>query len=304
LAQIGAERAWARTTGAGVRIGIVDTGVDLGHEDLTGKIVAATDCIGSLGNPANCQGSGQDDQGHGTHVAGIAAAYKDNGKGGAGVAPDAELVVAKVLSSTGAATTEDVIAGIRWVVDHGARVVNLSLSDPGLTIAPLRPSTQLQEGIDYAWTHGSVPVLAAGYSERRVVAGNRSTAGDRNAIVVGATGADDRVTKYSPPMGAARFAVLAPGGSGSDQSSGVLSTFWVAERPNTYRFMAGTSMAAPYVSGAIALLLAEGYNPLGAVQRLMVTANPAVDCGMGSPSCYGRIDVAEATAGPVQPSTR
>ena len=70
MARIGAEAAWTRTTGAGVRIVIVDTGVDLEHEDLGGKVVASASCVGSGGDPAKCQGSAQDDQGHGTHVSG------------------------------------------------------------------------------------------------------------------------------------------------------------------------------------------------------------------------------------------
>src|SRR5438445_8121135 len=73
LARIGAEKAWARTTGAGVRIGIVDTGVDLGHEDLAGRVAESISCIGSGGDAAKCRGSAQDDQGHGTHVSGIVA---------------------------------------------------------------------------------------------------------------------------------------------------------------------------------------------------------------------------------------
>src|SRR5207248_308702 len=79
LAQVGAPQAWARTTGAGVRIGVVDTGVDIAHEDLAGKVVAATGCIGAAGVAARCSGSGQDDNGHGTHVAGIVAAVRGNG---------------------------------------------------------------------------------------------------------------------------------------------------------------------------------------------------------------------------------
>src|SRR5256885_10423547 len=100
LAQVGAPQAWARTTGAGVRIGIVDTGVDLAHEDLAGKIMAATTCIGTAGDPARCAGTGADDNGHGTHVAGIAAAVRGNGVGIAGIAPDADLVVAKVVTAS------------------------------------------------------------------------------------------------------------------------------------------------------------------------------------------------------------
>ena len=99
--RIGAEAAWTRTTGAGIRIGIVDTGIDLEHEDLAGKVVESTSCVGSGGDQAKCKGSAQDDQGHGTHVGGIAAASKDNGKGIAGVAPDAQLVIAKAMNAQG-----------------------------------------------------------------------------------------------------------------------------------------------------------------------------------------------------------
>ena len=164
LGRIGAEKAWGRTTGAGVRIGIVDTGADLNHEDLAGKVVESVSCVGSGGDQAKCKGSAQDDQGHGTHVAGIAAAVKDNGKGIAGVAPDAQLVVAKVLSSQGTGQGADVIGGIKWVVDHGARVVNLSLGDPAQVVNAVISENELKEGVDYAWSHGAIPVLAAGNS--------------------------------------------------------------------------------------------------------------------------------------------
>ena len=304
LAQVGAPQAWARTTGAGVRIGIVDTGVDLAHEDLAGKIVASTNCIGAAGTPARCSGSGQDDNGHGTHVAGIAAAVRGNGVGIAGIAPDAQLVVAKVVPASGPATVADVVAGIKWVVDHGARVVNLSLDDPSMTFVGLQ-ATAIQEGLDYAWTRGAVPVLAAG-SPRRLGIGLGSRS-DRNlnAVVVGATTAAGRMAATSPPTGSARLAVLAPGGNGgTNPATDVLSTFWAAGRHDAYEARGGTSAAAAYTSGALALLMAEGYNALGAVERLLSTADGTVACGQGSPDCYGRIDVAAATAGPVEQSSR
>ncbi len=283
LTQVGAPDAWARTTGAGVRIGIVDTGVDFAHEDLAGKVVAHTSCLGAAGDPARCGGSGEDDNGHGTHVAGVAAALRGNGRGIAGIAPDAQLVVAKVVTVSGAATVADVVAGIKWVVDHGARVVNLSLDDPDMTFAAIDGSA-IREGIDYAWTRGAVPVFSAGSPARlglgRGLGLGRHSDRDLNAVIAGATGADGRMSPSSPPTGDARLAVLAPGGS------------------------AGTDPAAAYVSGAIALLLAEGYNGLGAVDRLLETADGTVHCGEGSPDCYGRIDVAAATSGPVQQSAR
>ena len=306
LAQVGAPEAWARTTGAGVRIGIVDTGVDIGHEDLAGKVVASTSCLGAAGDPARCSGRGQDDNGHGTHVAGIAAAVRGNGLGIAGIAPDADLVVAKVVTASGAAAVPDVVAGIEWVVDHGARVVNLSLDSPAMTFAGVQADA-IAEGLDYAWSQGVIPVLSAGSPRRLGVGlGSRSDR-DLNAVVAAATGADGHMTPSSEPTGDARFAVLAPGGSGAaggDAATEVLSTFWEAGRHDAYEARGGPSAAAAYVSGALALLLAEGYNGLGAVERLLQSADGTVPCGESSPDCYGRIDVAAATAGPVQQSSR
>jgi subtilisin family serine protease len=297
LQKIGAPAAWAATTGAGVRIGIVDTGIDLNHEDLAGKVVAGTSCIGSAGDPARCAGSAQDEQGHGTHVAGIAAAIKDNHVGIAGVAPSAELVVAKVLGPAGSGTTEDINAGIRWVVDHGARVVNLSLGDPNYLITSLR-GTPLSEGIEYAWTHGTIPVVASGNTNPGGlgVLGS-SDYGSMNAIVVGATGPADQVAPYSSPLGNAKWSIMAPGGiGGHTPATDILSTIWKAGQHNQYAALAGTSMAAPHVTGAVALLLAQGYGQQAAVDRLLASADHAVSCGgaLGG-NCAGRLDVGRAT---------
>jgi subtilisin family serine protease len=297
LQKIGAPAAWQHTTGTGVRIGIVDTGVDLTHEDLAGKIVAHTSCIGANGDPAKCAGSGQDEQGHGTHVAGIAAAWKDNHAGVAGVAPDAELVVAKVLGASGAGTTEDINAGIRWVVDHGAKVVNLSLGDPNYLITSLQ-GTPLSVGIDYAWSHGAIPVLASGNTNPfgLNVLGS-SQYGALNAVVVGATGPSDRVAPYSSPLGNAKWSIVAPGGAGGGTAAtDILSSIWKDGAHNQYAALAGTSMAAPHVTGALALLLGEGYNQQAAVDRLLTTADRSVSCGLNSSGCAGRLDVAKATS--------
>jgi subtilisin family serine protease len=303
LAQVGVPDAWTRTTGAGVRIGIVDTGVDIAHEDLAGKVVAHTSCLGAAGDAARCGGSGEDDNGHGTYVAGIAAAVRGNGRGIAGVAPDAELVVAKVMTGSGVATVADVVAGMKWVVDHGARVVNLSLDDPSMTFGGVGRSA-IREGIDYAWSRGAVPVLSAGTPGRLGLGLAPASDRELNAVVVGATSADGRMSPSSPPTGDARLAVLAPGGSAGTPAGAVLSTFWAPGRHDAYRAGAGTTAAAAHASGAIALLLAEGYNGVGAVERLLSTSDGTVHCGEGSPDCYGRIDVAAATSGPVQPSSR
>jgi len=196
------------------------------------------------------------------------------------------------------------VAGIKGVVDHCARVVNLSIESPAMTFAGVKADA-VREGLDYAWTRGAVPVLSAGSPRRLGIGlGSRSDR-DLNAVVAGATGADGRMVASSPPTGDARLAVLAPGGSGgTDPATAVLSTFWEAGRHDAYEARGGPSAAAAYVSGALALLLAEGYNALGAVERLLSSADGTVACGEGSPDCYGRIDVAPATAGPVQQSSR
>ena len=297
LVRIGAEKAWTRTTGAGVRIGIVDTGVDLNHEDLAGKVVDSISCVGSGGDAAKCKGSAQDDQGHGTHVSGIAAATKDNGLGIAGVAPDAQLVVAKVLGSQGTGQGSDVIGGIKWVVDHGAKVVNLSLGDPAQLVGALISENELKEGVDYAWSHGAIPVIAAGNSNTGGLGLEGSNYGDMNAVIVGATGPDDKPASYSTSTGGAKWAVVAPGGAAdSKKADDIYSTFWISGQKNAYTYLAGTSMAAPHVTGAIALLLAEGYNQQAAVNRLLETVDKGIGCEANSQTCKGRINVDSATA--------
>jgi len=295
LTRIGAPAAWTKGTGGNVRIGIVDTGVDLTHEDLAGQVVASTNCIGSKGDASKCTGNGQDDQGHGTHVAGIAAAAKDNGKGIAGVAPGARLVVAKALDAAGSGTTEDINAGIRWVVDHGARVVSLSLGGDFVIDSLL--GTSLKEGIQYAWSRGAVPVLASGNSNLLGLGLLGSAQyGTLPAIVVGATGPDDRVAGYSSPLGNARWALVAPGGAGTVEAANVLSTFWVSGQSNQYKALAGTSMATPHVAGTVALLLGQGLTPLAAVTRILATADKGIRCGslLGS-TCAGRLNAGAAT---------
>jgi thermitase len=296
LAKIGAEAAWTRTTGAGVRIGIVDTGIDLEHEDLAGKVVESINCVGSSGDQAKCNGSAQDDQGHGTHVGGIAAASKDNEKGIAGVAPDAQLVVAKVMNAQGTGAGSDVTAGIKWVVDHGAKVVNLSLGDPAQPITALISENELKEGVEYAWSKGAIAVIASGNSGTGLgIEG--ANFGDMNAIVVGATGPDDTAATYSTSTGEAKWAVAAPGGAAdqSKKANDIFSTFWIKGQKNSYGYQAGTSMAAPHVAGAVALLLAQGYSPADAVARLLDTADHGVGCESTSSTCRGRINVDKAT---------
>ena len=286
LKQVGAPEAWQRATGKDVLIGVVDTGVESSHPDLAGKVVASATC---LGGPCH-DGTGEDDNSHGTEVAGIAAAVTGNGKGIAGVAPDAKLLVAKSLDSTGAGRVDDINAGIRWVVDHGARVVNLSLGDPDFLLTSM-VGTPLRPGIEYAWNRGAVPVLASGNYRMGVVDTGASNYGDLNALVVAATDRRDDVPRYSSAIGNAKWGLAAPGGAGvpGGPDNNIITT----GLGGTYEAVAGTSAAAPHVSGAVAVLLSLGLSPTAAVQRVLSTLDRGTDCGSG---CQGRLDLEAAVA--------
>ncbi|MEA2932812.1 MAG: hypothetical protein QOI56_1597 [Actinomycetota bacterium] len=280
LEQIGAPQAWTVTRGVGAVIGIVDSGVEASHPDLAGKVALTADCVGRT---VCADGLGATDpDGHGTLVAGVAAAGTDNGRGVAGVAPDARLVVAKVLDPTGAGQAQDINLGIRWVVDHGARVVNISVGDPGASASA--SGSPLRAGIEYAWSKGAVPVLAAG----NYGGSTSENYGTLNALVVGATDRTGAVAGYSSAIGNAKWGLVAPGGAGvPGPDDNVIST----TSGGGYAASSGTSMAVPHVSGAVALLLAQGLNPTAAVSRLLGTLDK-VPCGGG---CRGRLNVAAAT---------
>ena len=285
LAQIKAAGAWSRGgTGAGATIAIVDTGIDLGHPDLSSKLVTGADFAGDQ----SCS-PGQDREGHGTHVAGIAAAATNNGVGGAGAAPDANLMPVRVLDSTGSGTTENVNAGIRWAADHGAQVINLSLAD-GIPIGdvysvPLPADIDnTAAAVDYAWSRGAVVVGAAGNSSFPLCSYPAASA---KAVCVAATDRDGFASSYSNfsavPNGTA---VRAPGGDGSGcGDNDVWSTYWPGAADDTcgakgYEPLAGTSMAAPFVSGVAAMLRAGG-----------LTNQQTVDCLKNTSSNGGSYDV-------------
>jgi len=151
----------------------------------------------------------------------------------------------------------------------------------------------MRDGIEYAWAHGAVPVVASGNTNLLGLGLGSSNYGDLNAIVVGATTPDDTVSDYSSPIGSAKWGILAPGGAGDgNPAHDIYSTFWEKGKANSYKALAGTSMATPHVVGAVALLLAEGLTQQQAVDRLISTADSKVACD----SCKGRLDIAKATA--------
>jgi len=304
LSAIGAPSAWSYGTGAGVRIGIVDTGVDLAQQDLQGKVVAQTAIVSSPSPGCAQPTSAQDDNGHGTHVAGIAAATGAHGT--EGVAPGASLVVAKVLDCQGSGTYQDVIAGINWAVSQGAKVINLSVGDAGTGLVDQSQVTgnPLASALQAAWNAGAIGVVAAGNNSNGVLGLGQANFSGIPAVVVAATGPNNAVASYSNTIDSAQWGVAAPGGDdpngpttpacGANDTAEILSTYWTAADPvGCYATDEGTSMATPFVSGTLALLLGRGLSPSQAVQALLSTANHSVTCGT---DCSGLVNAQAAMA--------
>ncbi len=224
LQNIRAPQGWDLTTGsAAVTIAIVDTGVDYGHPDLAGKLVAGYDFVNNDNNP-------QDDNGHGTHVAGIAAALSNNGTGVAGVSWGARIMPVKVLNAGAGGTYADTAAGVVWAVDHGAQVINLSLGGTG-------PSAVLEDAIRYAHGKGALVVAAAGNAGANFVL---YPARYPNVIAVARTDSADHWSgsNYGPEVD-----LSAPG-------SAIYSTVI-----GGYDTRSGSSMSTGFVSGLAAILM-------------------------------------------------
>ena len=315
--QVHAPKAWAKSRGAGQLIAIVDSGVDRAHPDLDGKIAGGVTFIECANRPDGCGNGGWRSGGpaagapdpHGTHVAGIAAAETDNGIGVAGVAPAAKILAVKVLGEEGG-SFEDIAAGIRWSVDHGADVINLSLSaDPGvqaLTYTGL--IGDVQEAIHYARARNVVVVAAAGNDFVAPLC--NTPAFDDGALCVVATDPNELKASYSnfgvkPELDV----VAAPGGSGTlFCEDDVISTVPLAAENGFcedelgtpgYDFYAGTSMSTPHVAGVAALLRAQGKSADKTMEQLKATARtPGVETrGTYTPVYgYGIVDAAAAVA--------
>lgn len=293
LRRIGADAAWKVSRGAGVLIAIIDTGVDLEHPDLAGKVVPGLSLAG--GGPPD------DTHGHGTLIAGIAAASTGNGEGIASVAPDAGILPVRVFDQGGSATSSRVARAIRFAVDAAAArrsrlVLNLSFVGPSQALSlpgsepanPIFGNEAVKRAIADAAGSGAVVVTAAGNEGVAQTAFNAPRG--RGIITVGASDQKDGCapfTNYGPGLD-----ILAPG-------TDIVSTYWNrAQNRSGYAFADGTSMAVPFVSGAAALLLATGLSNVQAVDRILTTASgPGVSC-RGEQTRYKVLDVAAALGVP------
>jgi thermitase len=226
---IQAPQAWAVTTGtASVTIAVIDTGVDLTHPDLAAQI----DLVNSKSFLAYAP-TAQDDYGHGTHVAGIAAAIGNNLTGIAGMAWGVRIMALKVLDYSGSGYESDVAAAITYAADHGAQVINISLGGTGA-------SQTLADAVNYAYTHGVTIVAAAGNNDS---SSPFYPAAYPHVIAVASVDSNNQRSYFSNY--GSDIAVAAPGGS-------IFSTYPVSM--GSYTTMSGTSMATPHVAGVAALL--------------------------------------------------
>ena len=222
--RIDAEYAWATATGAGVKVGVLDTGIDKNHPDLYGNIKGGTNYVGK-GRRVN-PGAWDDDNGHGTHVAGIIAA-ENNDIGVVGVAPEASLYGVKVLDRNGSGWLSDLIAGLEWCVNNEMDIVNMSLGT----------NSDIQSFHDACDEASAYLLLVA-------AAGNDGGAVDypaayESVIAVSATNDLDGLAGFSSYGD--EIEIAAPGVS-------IYSTV-----PGGYGTKSGTSMACPHVVGTLAL---------------------------------------------------
>ncbi|MDG4761557.1 type VII secretion-associated serine protease mycosin [Micromonospora sp. WMMD710] len=281
LDELRAETAWRSSTGRGVTVAVIDSGVDANHPDLVGQVLPGKDLVGVAG------GAGPDPVGHGTTVAGLIAGRKDDKRGVVGLAPDARILPVRVLDERNRYDDALIVAqGVRWAVDHGARVINLSLGGSG-------DSPALAAALDYAFARDVVVVACTG---------NLATSIDlkvwypaREPGVIAVSGLERNSDNlWSGSITGRATALAAP-------ANGLVG----ARPPSGYWRVQGTSFAAPLVA-ATAALVRSRYPQMSAgevVNRLLVTARDIGPTGRDDRFGYGVVDPVAALTAQVPPVT-
>jgi serine protease len=299
-----APEAWCGSTGAGILIADIDTGADFSHPDLARKLVVGARFTSGNAIPGpnpqpdgTSQASVTDDYGHGTLTAGVMVADTDNGMGIASEAPGARVLVIKVFSQTSdgyGANESDIAAGIYWAVEHGARVINLSLGprlpEPG-PVAAAR-GDEVPGAVEWASSQNVAVAISAGNGFDNLGVTAPGTPANYPqlapyALVVGAVGPGDVRASYS--QSGSGVNIFAPGGDGSDgdPQQTILSTAmpqgahlganYAAGPGGNYGAYEGTSFSAPYAAGTLALLMARNPNAAAARDRIISTAKRSRD---------------------------
>lgn len=248
VARVGGPSVIARgNRGAGVRVAIIDTGVDYTHPDLRDAYAGGYDFFSNDADP-------MDEHWHGTHVAGIVAA-RANGTGAVGVAPECRLYALKVCGANGAGSFSAIVAALQWCVNNGIQVANVSLGSTA------HPGQYVENAFNAAQSAGVVVVAAAGNSGTTDGSGNTVTYPGAFASCICVAAVDAKNGRVGFSGSGPRVDVAAPG-------AGIYSC-----TPNGgYGTFSGTSMASPHVAGVMALALKRGYSPLQARARLLATA--------------------------------
>jgi subtilisin family serine protease len=216
---------WAKSKGAGVRVAVLDTGIDVTHPDFKGAIAGVKDFSGSAWGMS-------DRQGHGTHTAGTIAA-RNNSRGVVGVAPLCDLLIGKVLGDDGSGSDQSVAAGIEWACAQGADIISMSLGSPD-------PSPVIQAALARAVAGGKLIVVAAGNEGPGRNTVGYPAAWSKLALAVGAVDRRGQVASFSSR--GPEVDIMAPGVA--------VPSCWPG---GDYAFLDGTSMATPFVAGTLAL---------------------------------------------------
>lgn len=253
MQRVGLARSSEVTCGQGATVAVIDTGVACENHGEFTRIpdLAGTRCVPGW-NFVNDTAHANDDQGHGTHVAGTIAQTTHNRFGTAGVAFCAAIMPVKVLSASGSGSLADVADGIRWAADHGADVINLSLGGDGR-------SKVMDQAVEYAHRRGVTVVCAAGNNGRAV----GSPANAPHSIAVSAIDSGDQIAFFSSR--GEEIAIAAPGVNILQQT--------ICERGRNrceqFASWSGTSMAAPHVAGVAALIHSLGVTDPDAVRNIL-----------------------------------
>jgi len=281
--RIDAELVHVYNKATGVKVSIIDTGIDYTHPDLDANYKGGYDFVNDDADP-------KDDHGHGTHCAGIVAA-ENNGIGVVGVAPEAWIYAVKVLNRYGSGYLSDVIEGIQWSVNNGMQVVSMSLGTSTY-------SASLKDACDKAYAAGLVLVAAAGNSGDGNSATNEYSypAAYDSVIAVGATDKSDTAPSWS---NSGPYLELAGPGVSIYSTLPTYSVTLTKTYGYNYGTLSGTSMACPHVAGTAALVMASDSTLInvGVRTRLRTTADDLGPVGWDTVYGYGLVDADEAAPG-------